>query len=77
MLHEVFQEAMRANRWDDDFMIATIENLSAQHLETLREIQIELAVAVEHLKTRVADLQAWAEIFICARPRVSSPYGGT
>ena len=71
MLHEIFQEAMRANRWDDEFMSVTIETLAAQKLEILFEIQIEAAVAVEHLKTRIADLQAWAEIFISARPRVS------
>ena len=71
MLHEIFQEAMKANRWDDEFMTVTIERLAIQYLETLFEVQIELAVAVEHLKTRVADLQAWAEIFISARPRVS------
>ena len=70
MLHEIFQEAMRANRWDDEFMIVTIETLAAQYLETLFEIQVELVTAVEHLKTRVADLQAWAETFISARPKV-------
>ena len=70
MLHEIFQEAMRANRWDDDFMTTTIQLLATQHLETLFEVQVELSVAVEHLKTRAADLQAWAEIFISAKPRV-------
>jgi len=71
MLHEIFQEAMRANRWDDDFMTATIENLAAQYIETLFEIQVDSTMAVEHLKTRIVDLQAWAEIFMSARPRVS------
>jgi DNA replication ATP-dependent helicase Dna2 len=70
MLHEIFQEAMRANRWDDEFMATTIDTLAAQYLETLFEIQIELVTAVEHLKARVVDLQAWAEIFISAKPKV-------
>lgn len=69
MLHEIFQEAMRANRWDDEFMATLIENLAAQYLETLFEIQIELATAVEHLRARAVELQAWAEIFISARPK--------
>ena len=69
MLHEIFQEAMRANRWDDEFMTTTIENLAAQNLETLYEIQTEIATAVEHLRTRAVELQAWAEIFVSARPR--------
>lgn len=70
MLHEIFQEAMRANRWDDEFMSTTIDILAAQHLETLFEIQIELVTAIENLKARVVDLQAWAEIFISAKPKV-------
>ena len=59
------------NQWDDEFIIRTIENLAALYLEMLYEIDVELPVAVEHLKTRVTDLQAWAEIFISGRPRVS------
>ncbi|KAL6717879.1 DNA replication endonuclease-helicase Dna2 [Lecanora helva] len=68
MLHEIFQEAMRANQWDNEFMTATIRALTTQHLETLFEVQVELEVAVEHLQARVADLQAWAEIFISTKP---------
>lgn len=70
MLHEIFQEAMRANRWDDDFMGTTINALATQYLETLFEVQIEHAIAIEQLKARVVDLQAWAEIFISAKPKV-------
>ena len=58
LLHEIFQEAMRANRWDDEFMDTTIETLASQYLENLFEIQIELVTAIEHLKARVGDLQA-------------------
>ena len=70
ILHEIFQESMRANRWDDEFMSTTIETLASQYLESLFEIQIESITAVEHLKTRVNDLQAWAEIFVSAKPKV-------
>ena len=72
MLHELFQEAMRVNRWDDEFMTTTIENLATQNLEKLFEIQIGHDTAVEQLKTRAVDLQAWAKIFMSARPRVSA-----
>jgi len=70
ILHEIFQEAMRANRWDDDFMATTIESLATQYLETLYEVQIEHVVAVEQLKARVVDLQAWAQIFVSPKPKV-------
>lgn len=73
MLHEIFQEAMRANRWDDEFMATTIETLATQYLETLFEVQIEHAIAVEQLKARAVELQGWAEIFVSAKPRVGFP----
>ncbi len=69
MLHEIFQEAMRANRWDDEFMTTTIETIASQYLETLFEIQIQHSTAVEHLKARAVELQAWAEIFVSAKPK--------
>lgn len=72
MLHEIFQEAMRVNRWDDDFMTSTIDMICTRYLETLFEINIEHSMAVDQLKARAADLQAWAEIFISAKPKVSS-----
>ena len=70
MLHEIFQEAMRANQWDDGFMADLIESVATRYLETLFEINIEHTTAVEQLKARAADLQAWAEIFVSAKPKV-------
>lgn len=71
MLHEIFQAAMKANRWDVEWMNTTIESIAARHLEDLFGLNIELVIAVEHLQARVIDLQAWAEIFIAAKPKVS------
>ena len=71
MLHEIFQTAMKANKWDDAFMADTIETVVSQYLEILFEINIEHAMAVEHLKARAGDLQAWAEVFVAAKPKVS------
>lgn len=71
MLHEIFQEAMRANRWDDHFMANLIETMATRYLENLFEIQLGHSMAVDQLKARAADLQAWAEIFVSAKPKVS------
>ncbi len=71
MLHEIFQEALRVNRWDDEWMASSIERVASHHLEGLFELSIEHAMALDHLKARIADLQAWAEIFITATPKVS------
>ena len=70
LLHEIFQEALRANRWDDDFMSALIDTVTTRHLETLFEINVDHTTAVEQLKARAADLQAWAAIFVSAKPKV-------
>jgi len=74
ILHEIFQEAMKANRWDTEFLTETIETIAARYLETLFEINVEMLQAVDHLKSKVPELQSWAHVFVAARPRVlSSP----
>ena len=72
ILHEIFQEALRANQWDDDFMTELIQRVATKHLEALFEVNIEHPIAVEQLKARAVDLQAWAEIFVAAKPKVCS-----
>ena len=70
ILHEIFQEALKANRWDTEWLSTTIERIATRYLETLFEINVELVRAVDHLRSKVTDLQAWAEIFVSAKPKV-------
>ncbi len=70
LLHEIFQEALKANKWDDDFMTSLIETIATRSLESLFELQIELPIAVEQLRARAVDLQAWAEIYVAPKPKV-------
>ena len=70
ILHEIFQEAMKANRWDIDFLAKIIETIAARYLEALFEINVEIMQAVDHLRSKVPELQSWAELFVSARPRV-------
>ncbi len=72
ILHEIFQEAMRANNWDTQWLTDVIEKTASRYLETLFEINVELVKAVDHLKSKVTALQSWAEVFVTARPKVSS-----
>ena len=71
ILHEIFQEAMRANRWDDQWMSSTVSKIVTRHMEELFEINIELAMAIDQIQSRTVELQAWAKIFIAATPQVS------
>ena len=70
ILHEVFQESLKANRWDDESMLAIIDNVATKHLEALFEINIEHVMAIDQLKARATDLQNWAKIFIAVSPKV-------
>lgn len=77
ILHEIFQEAMKANKWDTEWMSSTVLAVASRYLETLFEINIELNNAVEHLMSKIPELQAWAKIFVTARPKVlatSAPF---
>ena len=70
MLHEVFQEAMSANRWDDESLARSIELIAARNLEKLFEIGVEVPRAVDHMKSRVVEMQAWAELYVGSKPKV-------
>ena len=72
ILHEIFQEAMKANKWDDDSLTITIETIANRYLEKLNEISVGVPRAVDHLKSRVVEMQAWADRFVSAKPKVST-----
>ena len=71
ILHEIFQEAMKVNRWDVQWMETTIQSIASKYLESLLEINIDLSRAIDHLRSRATDLQAWAKVFVRAEPCVS------
>jgi len=70
MLHEIFQEAMKANRWDTDWLNNAIDMIVAQHIEDLYAIKLSIPQAVEHMRSKMPELQAWADIFVKSRPTV-------
>jgi DNA replication ATP-dependent helicase Dna2 len=74
LLHELFQEAMKANRWDDKFLMETIDMLLPGKFETILEINATCEQVKEHLRSKLPELQSWAEIFVRANPRVSNYY---
>lgn len=73
MLHEIFQEAMQANRWDSGWLRETIEKVVARHIEDLYEIKLTVEQATEHLLSKMPGLQSWAEVFVRASPQVRTP----
>lgn len=70
LLHEIFQAAMVANRWDTEWLDEVIESVATIHVEELYTIKIQIAHAIEYLKSKMPELQAWAEVFVSSQPKV-------
>lgn len=74
MLHEIFQQALTANRWDDVWIKATIQDVIERHIEDLYAIQMEAKQAMDHLESKMASLRDWAKTFVRNKPNVGTPY---
>lgn len=72
LLHELFQEALKANRWDTGFLLETINLLLPAKLDTILEIESTCEEIKNHLSGKLPELQSWAEVFVRAEPRVST-----
>ncbi|PQE17549.1 dna replication atp-dependent helicase dna2 protein [Rutstroemia sp. NJR-2017a BBW] len=69
ILHEIFQAAMLANRWDTPWLHEVIDVITKRHLEDLYTIKIHIPQAVEYLLSKMPELQAWAELFVSSKPK--------
>ncbi|RFU35334.1 hypothetical protein B7463_g965, partial [Scytalidium lignicola] len=69
ILHEIFQAAMLANRWDLAWLTQTIEEIALRHVEDLYTIKLQIPQAVEYLRSKMGELQAWAELFVSSQPK--------
>jgi DNA replication ATP-dependent helicase Dna2 len=74
ILHEIFQAAMLANRWDTAWLDELIGNIATRHLEDLYTIQLQIPQAVEYLRSKMVELQSWAELFVSSQPNVCRFY---
>lgn len=70
ILHEIFQAAMLANRWDTEWLFELITAVATKHLEDLYTIKLQLPQAVEYLQSKMGELQSWAELFVSSQPKV-------
>ena len=73
VLHEIFQAALAANRWDTAWLHALVDDIVRRyHLDDLYQIHVSVEHAVEHLREKITTFQSWARVFINEEPRVSS-----
>lgn len=71
ILHEIFQAALSANRWDTEWLTEKIEEIATGHVEDLYTITLQVPQAVEYLCSKMSELQSWAELFVSSQPKVS------
>lgn len=69
ILHEIFQEALVANRWDQAFLNGVIEKTMKKHIEDLYTIKVNFTDAREHLSSKMPELRGWAEKFVASFPK--------
>ncbi|KAL2261018.1 hypothetical protein VTK26DRAFT_4798 [Humicola hyalothermophila] len=69
ILHEVFQQALMANKWDLDFLGSVISGILKRHLEDLYVIKVSLEDAHSHVLSKMPELRSWAQAFVAATPR--------
>ena len=69
LLHEIFQAALMANKWDTLSLNVVIDNTIEKHIEDLYTIRIEPNAAREHLLTKTCEMQAWAKQFVSSTPK--------
>ncbi len=72
ILHEIFQAAMLANRWDTEWLTELIEKIATTHLEDLYTIKLQIPHAVQYLQSKMGELQSWAELFVSSQLKVTS-----
>lgn len=72
LLHEIFQEALLVNKWDRPFLTSVIESITERHVEDLYTIKVSMALAREHLESKMAELSYWATAFVSAQPKVKN-----
>ena len=75
ILHELFQEAMTANRWDTEWLVGAVEDIVLRHLESIYELNLTVSSAVDALRARFPELQAWARLFVRKKASVSNLNG--
>lgn len=69
ILHELFQEAMKANEWTNVAFEGFMVEILPRHYETMVEIGLNLNQVHEHLRSKFAEMRAWAELFVRSSPR--------
>lgn len=74
IFHELFQEAIKVNRWDTASLRLLVEDVIVKRIEDLYLIRMTVAEAIEYVMSRVPGVQDWAQRFLQPKPSVSAAF---
>ncbi|EGO54066.1 hypothetical protein NEUTE1DRAFT_131702 [Neurospora tetrasperma FGSC 2508] len=69
ILHEIFQEALVANKWDPAFLTNVINKTLEKHLEDLYILKVGMDDAKSHVQSKMPELRSWAQLFVTSQPK--------
>ncbi|GLI75313.1 DNA replication endonuclease-helicase Dna2 [Penicillium ochrochloron] len=72
IFHEVFQEALMANKWDLDSLRLLVEKVLENHVEELYTINMTTSEAIETIMGKIPQVQAWADVFLQTKPKANA-----
>ncbi|KAJ4511384.1 DNA replication endonuclease-helicase Dna2 [Exophiala dermatitidis] len=64
ILHEVFGQALRLNKWDTQTFKDIIDKILPSYIEPLYEIGVQVQDAKEYVLGKAPELMAWASVFV-------------
>ena len=70
ILHELFQKALKSNRWDTAWMEATLSSMMPNYYESIIAIGVSIDGIQAQLREKVGQLQSWANIYVGDQPKV-------
>ncbi|EME89159.1 uncharacterized protein MYCFIDRAFT_104185, partial [Pseudocercospora fijiensis CIRAD86] len=73
ILHEIFQQCLSADRWDQKFLNEMVERTVQAHVEGLWELGMrDNVLAIEEVKAKMGELEAWSRVFVKSEPAADS-----
>lgn len=70
ILHEIFQEAMKANNWGLSWLKKLIDTILPKYIESLFEVNVSINDAANYLETKMPALREWAKLYVHPHPTV-------
>lgn len=69
ILHEIFQQALSANKWDTPFLAELVKATVSNHVEGLWELGMnDTVLATEEITAKMGELAGWARVFVAEKP---------